>query len=179
MIRFAALAAVTLVAQQTATQRAAKDVKLGPYYPTPEKVVVEMLRVGELKAGEKMFDLGSGDGRVVVAAAKLFQAVAAGVELDEGLVRKSSEWLRREKLRNARIIHGDALLQDYSSADLVTVYLLPEANEKLTPILEKQLRAGARVVSHDFEFRRWKPAKIVTLEDGPEGWPHTIYLYRR
>ena len=77
------------------------------------------------------------------------------------------------------IIHGDLLQQDYSSADLLTVYLLPIGNGKVTPILEKQLKKGARIVAHDFEFSAWKPEKIVDIDDDGEGRAHRLYLYRR
>ena len=78
----------------------------------------------------------------------------------------------------ARIIHGDLLQQDYSSADLITVYLLPVGNDKVTPLLEKQLKKGARVVAHDFQFTAWKPEKMLDIDDG-EGRSHRLYLYRR
>src|SRR6266852_4509044 len=115
-----------------------KTEKLAPYYPTPEIVVQKMLELGELKSGEKMFDLGSGDGRIVIDAARKFKADATGVEFDASLVRQSSERIKTLGLAaTARIIHGDLLKQDYSSADLLTVYLLPVGNEKVTPMLEK------------------------------------------
>ena len=74
---------------------------------------------------------------------------------------------------------GDLLQQDYSSADLLTIYLLPVAIEKAAPILEKQLKKGARVVAHDFEFRQWTAAKILDIDDDGEGRSHRLYLYRR
>lgn len=153
--------------------------KVAPYYPTPLTVVDRMLRLGELKAGEKMFDLGSGDGRIVIMAAQKYQADATGVELDESLWRQSSERIRALGLKNARIIHGDMLKQNYSSADLITVYLLPVGNELMTPILERQLKAGARVVAHDFQFDAWKPERIEDIDDDGEGRAHRLYLYRR
>jgi len=153
---------------------------LAPYYPTPETIVQKMLEVGGLKAGETMFDLGSGDGRIVIIAAQKFQANAIGVELDNDLARQSEQRIRKLGLQNARIIHGDLLKQDYSSADLVTVYLLPATiNNRVKPLLEKQLKKGARVVAHDFNFDGWKPAKIETIDDDGEGRSHTIYLYVR
>ncbi len=78
----------------------------------------------------------------------------------------------------ARIIHGDLTKQDYSSADLLTVYLLPMSNDKVSPMLEKQLKKGARVVAHDFEFSKWTPARSEDVED-EEGRVHRLYLYRR
>src|ERR1700730_16856672 len=89
--------------------------KLAPYYPTPLTIVDRMLDLGGLKAGEKMFDLGSGDGRIVIMAAQKYHADAAGVELDSDLVESSQAKLRELKLTNARIIYGDILKQDYSS----------------------------------------------------------------
>jgi protein-L-isoaspartate O-methyltransferase len=154
--------------------------KLAPYYPTPPVIAERMLVLAELKPGEKMFDLGSGDGRIVILAARKFKADATGVELDESLYRQSSDELKRLGLQQtARIIHGDILRQDYSSADVLTVYLLPVSNDKVRPILEKQLKKGTRIVAHDFEFSGWKPERTEHVEDDGEGRSHTIYVYRR
>jgi protein-L-isoaspartate O-methyltransferase len=154
--------------------------KLAPYYPTPESIVEKMLVFGELKAGEKMYDLGSGDGRIVIMAAKKFKANAVGVEFDESLWKQSSDRIAKLGLtKSARIIHGDLMLQDYSDADLITVYLLPMSNDKVTPILEKQLKKGTRIVAHDFEFSAWKPDKIQDIDDDGQGRSHRLFLYRR
>jgi 16S rRNA A1518/A1519 N6-dimethyltransferase RsmA/KsgA/DIM1 with predicted DNA glycosylase/AP lyase activity len=153
--------------------------KLAPYYPTPETIVDEMLKLVGLKSSEKMFDLGSGDGRIVIAAAKK-GADSVGVEFDEDLYKRSSAKIKSLGLeKKARIIHGDMLQQDYSSADVLTVYLLPVSNDKMRPLLEKQLKKGTRIVAHDFEFSGWNPVKIVTIEDDGEGRSHTLYLYQR
>jgi ubiquinone/menaquinone biosynthesis C-methylase UbiE len=159
---------------------AQEEAKLAPYYPTPELVVEKMLELGGLRPGERMFDLGSGDGRIVIMAAQKYKADATGVEIDADLYKQSTEKIHKLGLQSrARIIHGDILKQDYSSADLVTVYLLPSSNEKVRPILEKQLKKGARVVCHDFTIPGWTPDKIVNIEDDGEGRSHTLYLYRR
>jgi tRNA1(Val) A37 N6-methylase TrmN6 len=167
-----ALVAAAVLAQQAE--------KLAPYYPTPEKIVEQMLRLGELKPGEKMFDLGSGDGRIVIMAAKEFRADSIGVEFDDDLWKQSSDRIRKLGLaERARIIHDDLMKQDYSSADLVTVYLLPLSTDKVRPLLERQLKKGARVVAHDFEFADWKPETTKYIEDDGQGRSHTLYLYRR
>jgi Protein-L-isoaspartate(D-aspartate) O-methyltransferase (PCMT) len=154
--------------------------KLAPYYPTPLTVVEKMLDLGGLKADEKMFDLGSGDGRIVIMAAQKYRADATGIEMVDDLYRQSMEKIRGLGLqKTARIIHGDIFKQDYSSASLVTIYLLPTSNDKVRPLLEKQLQKGTRIVSHDFPFRDWTPEKEVTIEDDGEGRSHTLYLYRR
>src|ERR1700692_3140530 len=89
--------------------------KLAPYYPTPETIVQKMLQLGGLKAGEKMFDLGSGDGRIVIMAAEKFHANATGVELDKDLFKQSMDKIQSLKLqKTAKIINGDVLQQDYS-----------------------------------------------------------------
>ena len=155
-------------------------IKLAPYYPTPASVVVKMLALGDLKPGEKMFDLGSGDGRIVIAAAQRFRAEAVGVELDKDLCKQSLERIRKLGLeKTAQIVNGDILKQDYSSADLITVYLLPNSNDKVQPLLERQLKKGTRVGAHDFEFRGWTPVKVEDIEDDGEGRSHTLFLYRR
>ncbi len=154
--------------------------KLAPYYPTPETVVEKMLQLGALKPGEKMFDLGSGDGRVVIMAAQKFKANATGIEFDKDLWQQSTDKIKNLGLeKSARIIHGDIVKQDLSSADLVTVYLLPNSNDKIRPLLEKQLKKGARIVSHDFEFSGWTPEKTVDIDDDGEGRSHRLFLYRR
>ena len=166
-----------LCAAATQAQDAAK---LAPYYPTPETIVLKMLQLGGLKPGEKMVDLGSGDGRIVIMAAQKFHADATGVELDKDLCRQSVERIRKLGLeRTAHIISGDILKEDYRSADLITVYLLPNSNDKVQPLLERQLKKGARVVAHDFEFRSWTPDKVEDIEDDGAGRSHTLYLYRR
>ncbi len=155
--------------------------KLAPYYPTPETIVEKMLSLGGLKAGEKMYDLGSGDGRIVIVAAQKFHAEAVGVELDKDLCKQSAAKILKLGLdKNARIVNGDLLKQNYSSADLVTVYLLPDAvNNKVQPLLDKQLKKGARIVAKDFDFRNWTPEKVENIADDGEGRSHTLYLYRK
>jgi protein-L-isoaspartate O-methyltransferase len=178
MPNFIIIALTAFLAWQQPTK--SSDI-LAPYYPTPELVVQKMLEFGGLKPGETMFDLGSGDGRIVFMAAQMFHANAIGVELDDDLARQSIERLHKLGLeKTARIIHGDLLKEDYSSADLVTVYLLPSTiNDKVKPLLEKQLKKGARVVSHDFNFNGWKHTKSLTIDDDGEGRSHQLYLYVR
>jgi precorrin-6B methylase 2 len=157
-----------------------KDGKLAPYFPTPQTVVDQMLQLGELKPGEKMWDLGSGDGRIVIAAARKYKADANGVELDEALYKQSVARIKTLGLApTAHIVLGDLLQQDYSAADLLTIYLLPVAIEKVTPIFDRQLKKGARIVAHDFEFKQWTPAKILDIDDDGEGRSHRLFLYRR
>lgn len=163
-----------------ASDTSKSDTRLAPYFPTPETVVDRMLQLGGLKQGEKMFDLGSGDGRIVIMAARKFKAQAVGVELDASLVKLSADKIRTLGLSaTAHIIEGDLLEQDYSSADVVTIYLLPVAIGKVTPILDKQLKKGARVVAHDFEFFQWTAAKVVDIDDDGEGRSHRLFLYKR
>jgi protein-L-isoaspartate O-methyltransferase len=153
---------------------------LAPYYETPEIVVDRMLQLGNLRPGERMFDLGSGDGRIVIMSAQKYSADATGIELDGGLVKQSAKRIKKAGLSaNARIVQGDLLKQDYSSADLITVYLLPFGNEKLTPILEKQLKPGCRVVSHNAAFASWTPVKVADIKSDGEGHSHRLYLYQR
>jgi protein-L-isoaspartate O-methyltransferase len=175
LVLLAALSCAALPAQS------GEGDKLAPYYPTPETIVARMLQLGGLKAGEKMFDLGSGDGRIVIMAAQKFHAEAVGIELDKDLCRQSTAKILKLGLeKNARIINGDLLKQNYSSADLVTVYLLPASiNNKVLPLLDKQLKKGARVVAHDFEFQTWTPEKVENIADDGEGRSHTLYLYRK
>ena len=172
-----AFTAIVLIAQKSAA--IAPD-SLAPYLPTPPSVVDQMLQAGDLKAGETMFDLGSGDGRIVIAAARKYKAKAIGIELDDALAASSIQKIASLGLDSlARIIHGDLMKQDYSSADLVTVYLWPQSNKKVSELLDIQLKKGARVVSHDFEMGTWKATKEITIADDGTGRSHTLFVYIR
>ncbi len=171
---------LTLLGCAAAAAQTGDAEKLAPYYPTPETIVEKMLQLGGLKAGEKVYDLGSGDGRIVIMAAQKFHADAVGVELDKDLWKLSTDKIRKLHLeKNARIVNGDLLKQNYSSADLITVYLLPGFIDKVQPMLDEQLKKGARVVAHDFEFKNWTPEKVENIADDGEGRSHTLYLYRK
>jgi protein-L-isoaspartate O-methyltransferase len=176
----AGLLVLTWIVAASAPQRGVE--KLAPFYPTPEAVVKKMLELGQLKSGEWHYDLGSGDGRVVIMAAQKFGAHSVGYEIDDDLQRKSMARIKELGLEKwATIVKADLMTADFSKPDLITVYLLPTSNDKIQPLLEKKMRRGSRVVSHDFEFRGWKAEKVVEVEDNTDGDSrgHTLYLYRR
>jgi len=149
---------------------------LAPYVVSPQEIVDRMLELADLKPGEKLYDLGSGDGRVLITAVVRFKAKAVGVEISDKLVDSTNARIRRLGLDNqAQVIHGNFLDTDLSPADVVTLYLATDANEMLRPNLEKYLRNGARVVSHEYAVAGWKP-KLVDKD--PEHHGHTIFLYQ-
>lgn len=155
---------------------------IAPFVPTPLPVVRHMLVLAELKPGEVFFDLGAGDGRTVIMAAKEFGARAVGVELREDLAKKAQSMVHEEGLQDrVTIVNGSMFDVDLSSADVVFLYLTTSANEKIKPKLEAELRKGVRVVSHDYEIVGWKPAKVDNFCENPNlGYPtHTIYLYKK
>ncbi|MEM2393662.1 MAG: class I SAM-dependent methyltransferase [Candidatus Bathyarchaeia archaeon] len=155
---------------------------IAPFVPTPIPVVRHMLVLAELKPGEVFFDLGAGDGRTVIMAAKEFGARAVGVELREDLAKKALGTVYEEGLQDrVTIVNGDMFDVDLSSADVVFLYLTTSANEKIKPKLEAELRKGVRVVSHDYEIVGWKPVKVDNFCENPNlGYPtHTIYLYKK
>jgi predicted O-methyltransferase YrrM len=116
----------------------------------------------------------------VIMAARKYKADATGVEFDPALVRQSTNLIRSLGLSaSARIIDGDLLKQNYGSADVITVYLLPIANIRLKPILEKQLRKGSRMVSHNAAFPGWTPVRVEEIENDGAGASHRLYLYKR
>ncbi|AEA11867.1 putative RNA methylase [Thermoproteus uzoniensis 768-20] len=148
-----------------------------PFVPTPEVVVRRMLQLARVRPGEVLYDLGSGDGRIVIMAAKEFGAYAYGIEIRKDLYEQSTAKIRDLGLEGrARIINTNFFDADISDADVVTMYLLTSVNERLKPKLEKELRPGTRVVSHDFEVSGWRP---VVVEEVYEEWrSHKIYLYK-
>jgi tRNA G37 N-methylase Trm5 len=148
-----------------------------PFVPTPEIVAKRMLTLAGTKPGELVYDLGAGDGRIIILAARSFGATAVGVELQESRLKIIAERIRKEKLeQSASVIHGDFLDVDLSNADVVTLYLLPSVNTLMRPKLERELRYGARVVSHDFPIQGWFPMQVERVET--EHKTHAIYLYK-
>jgi predicted RNA methylase len=141
-----------------------------------------MLILAQLKPREVFFDLGAGDGRAVIMAAKDFGARAVGVELREDLVKKALSTVYETGLQDrVTIVNGDMFNVDLTSADVVFLYLTTSANEKVKPKLETELKSGVRVVSHDYEIVGWKPVKVENFcENQTLGYPsHTIYLYKK
>jgi SAM-dependent methyltransferase len=150
---------------------------LAPYVVSPQQIVDRMLELADIRPGEIVYDLGSGDGRVLITAVQRYHAKAVGVEISELLVKSATERIQKMGLANdARVIQGDLLQVDLSPADIVTIYLATDSNEILRPNLEKYLKPGARVVSHDYVVPGWKP-KFVD-KDLPEARGHVIYLYQ-
>jgi SAM-dependent methyltransferase len=151
---------------------------LGAYVPTPPEVVERMLALAGVTGDDMVYDLGSGDGRIVIHAARRYGARAVGVEIDPTLVWFSVRNARRAGVEDrATFLQQDALGVDVSPATVVTLYLTPAANLRLRPILRRQLRPGARVVSHEHDMGEWAPDRVerVVLAGGIE---HTIYLWR-
>jgi 16S rRNA A1518/A1519 N6-dimethyltransferase RsmA/KsgA/DIM1 with predicted DNA glycosylase/AP lyase activity len=144
--------------------------------PSPHKIVERMLELAEVKQTDTVYDLGSGDGRILVTAAQKFGARAVGIEIDPELAKKSEARLQELALSNrAKVIQANLLEVDLSPASVVTLYLLTSANTMLKPNLEKSLKPGSRVVSHDFQIDGWTPVKTERVRG--EGRTHTIYLY--
>jgi predicted RNA methylase len=158
------------------------NMSLAPFVPSPLPVIEHMLKLAELKPGEVLFDLGSGDGRTVTMAAENFGARAVGVELREDLAKKALSTINENGLANRiTIVNGDMFSVNLKSADVVFLYLTTSANEKIRSKLESELKKGVRIVSHDYEIVGWKPIKIDNFCENPKiGYPsHTLYLYRK
>jgi protein-L-isoaspartate O-methyltransferase len=150
-----------------------------PFVPTPTNVAERMLELAKVTPNDVVYDLGSGDGRIVILAAQKFGAHAVGVELDAKRYQESSARIKQLGLESkAKILHGDMFKADIHSATVVTLYLLTSVNSEMRPMLEKQLRPGTRVVSHDFQMNGWEAEKTeqVTAENGTS---HMVYLYIR
>lgn len=150
---------------------------LAPNVRSPQHAVDRMLALAQLKPGETLYDLGCGEGQILITAAQRYKVKAVGIEISRDLAETASEKVRKAKLQNqVTIVHGDFMQTDLSKADVVTLYLAPLANASLRPNLERYLRPHTRVVSYDYPIPEWKP--IDTSESqGRSGAVHTIYLY--
>jgi uncharacterized protein (TIGR03000 family) len=160
---------------------AKEDTIVVPYVPTPQEVVEEMLKLGGVKEGDVVYDLGCGDGRIVVTAVSKYKAKRGyGLDLNPERVKDSKETAKKADVEDkVEFKQGDVLKlteKDLAQADVVTLYLLPEVNKRLRPLLQKALKPGARIVSHDFDMGDWKPEKEIEVKDS-DGITHTVYLW--
>jgi SAM-dependent methyltransferase len=150
---------------------------LAPYVNSPEQAVDKMLELAKLKPGETLYDLGCGDGRILIAAAEKYKVRAVGIEISEHLARTAAENVKRAGLQSqVKVIHGDFMRTNLSDANVVTLYLATTANDRLRPNLEHYLHPKTRVVSYDYPIPGWKPIDTSETE-GHHGATHTIYLY--
>ena len=146
--------------------------------PTPHDVVAKMLQLAKLTPDDTLYDLGCGDGRIVVAAAKNYGCHAVGFEINPLKIRQSRRAVKRAGVESrVRIENEDIFKLDLTPASVVTLYLLPSMNDRLVTQLTK-LKSGSRIVCHDFAIDAFKPERTITMESKETGAPHSIYLYR-
>jgi tRNA G37 N-methylase Trm5 len=142
------------------------------YVPTPYEVVDEMLKLGGVKKGDVLYDLGSGDGRIPVTAAKKFGIRAVGIDIDPQRIEEAKENARKNGVTSlVQFRQEDLFRANFREATVVTLYLLPDLNVKLRPKLLAELKPGSRVISHQFDMGTWKPEKRIELNG------RTIYLW--
>ncbi len=148
-----------------------------PFVPTPHDIVMEMLKLAEVGPNDVVYDLGCGDGRIVVAAAKHFGARAVGVDKDPRRVAESLENVKTNGVEDkVTIIQDDLFNVDLGPATVITMYLLPSVNNALLPRLEK-LKPGTRIVSHDFDIDGVIPKKVLRVRSSESHREHTIYFW--
>lgn len=146
-----------------------------PYVPTPNKVVEEMLKLANVKEDDILYDLGSGDGRIVITAAQRLGTRGIGVEIDPQRIQEANKNAQKAGVDDhVQFLQQDLLQTDISKATVVTLYLLPEINLKLRPQMLNQLKPGTRIVSHDYDMGDWKPQRVVVVQ-GPQKGEETLY----
>jgi SAM-dependent methyltransferase len=150
---------------------------LAPYVPTPQPVVEKMLSLAQVTADDVVYDLGCGDGRIVITAAKKYGAHAVGVDIDPKRIEESKANAKAAGVEGlVTFIQADAMKVDVSNATVVTLYLLSSSNAALRPILTGQLKPGARIVSHSFKMGDWPPEKSESVTDA-NGFSRLIHLW--
>jgi SAM-dependent methyltransferase len=167
----------TVLAAQSAQPRREPDV---PYVPTTEAAVTAMLKLADVKKTDVVYDLGCGDGRIVIAAAKNFGARGVGIDINPVRIAEAKENARKAAVENlVRFEENDLFAADIREASVVTLFLLPNVNLKLRPKLLQDLKPGTRVVSNTFDMGDWKPDKQATVGDPAEATylSHTLYLW--
>ena len=142
------------------------------FVPTPQEVVDEMLRLANVKKGDVLYDLGSGDGRIPITAARKYGVRGIGIDIDPARIAEANENAKRNGVTDlVKFRQEDLFKSDFREATVVTLYLLPDLNEKLRPKLWAELKPGTRIVSHQFEMGKWKPEKVVEMNG------RTIYFW--
>jgi 16S rRNA G966 N2-methylase RsmD len=162
----------------TADIRVVENVPEVPYVPTKELVVDKMLEMADVKGTDVLWDLGSGDGRIPITAAKRFGTRGVGVDIDPERVKEANENARKNNVTDkVRFIEEDLFNVDFSEATVVTLYLLPEVNLRLRPKLLDSLKPGTRIVSHNYDMGNWQPEKVevVKMSDNDD---HIVYFWR-
>lgn len=166
------ICATTFVFAQETKPR--KDV---PYVPTHETVVDEMLKIAEVSSDDVLYDLGSGDGRILITAAKRYGTRGVGVDIDPERIKEANENAAKAGVTDkVEFVEGDLFEMDFSEATVISLYLLPSVNMKLRPKI-LAMKPGTRVVSHNYDMGDWEPEqtkKIIT----PDGYEHTVYFWR-
>jgi SAM-dependent methyltransferase len=173
----AVAASVTIAAGPAAPQAGQPSPNLAPYMATPQEVVDRMLQMADVTKTDVVYDLGSGDGRLVITAAKRYGARGVGIDIDPALITQSRANARKEGVESlVEFRQQDALTVDLSPASVVTLYLLSGANLKLRPRLQKELKPGSRIVSHQFGMGDWVPTRTETITD-QRGTSRLLYLW--
>ena len=171
-----AIRATVFVALSASVLAAAQQPKRTPdihFVPTPDEVVEAMLRLAEVGQNDVVYDLGSGDGRIPIAAARRFGARGVGIDLDPKLVAQATRNAQEAGVADrVRFVEGDIFEADISPATVVTLYLLTSINERLRPKLLKELRPGTRIVSHQFRMGDWNPDRELVIDFRP------LFLWR-
>jgi len=168
-----AVASAAVVAQPLKPLEKSPEV---PYVPTNEKVVDEMLKVAKVGKNDVLFDLGSGDGRIPITAAKRWGTRGFGVDIDPDRIKEARENATKAGVADkVKFMQQDLFDTDIKTATVVTLYLLPEVNMRLRPKLLADLKPGTRVVSHNYDMGDWKPLQTITVKL-PDG-EHTVYYW--
>ena len=178
-LRLPGLVGVSLIGGLCMAQLApGQSRSLAPHVATPPEVVERMLKLAKVGPSDLVYDLGCGDGRIVIAAAQKFGARGVGVDIDAGLIRQAEANAKAAGVSpRVRFRVQDAMTVDVSDATVVTLYLLSASNVKLRPILTRQLHKGSRIVSHSFAMGDWEPDVVDTFTD-QGGTTRTLYLWQ-
>jgi uncharacterized protein (TIGR03000 family) len=149
------------------------------FLPTPDVVVAKMMELAMVTKDDVVFDLGCGDGRMVIAAAKKYGAHGVGIDLDPQRVKEARANVDQEKVDQlVEIRHGDALkVADLDRATVIVLYMLPEFMDKLKPVVQMQCKPGTRIVAHDYPFPGWEPQRKLTMPSKRRPMQHTLYLW--
>ena len=177
--RCAVIIIIGLFFVATTTVSSAQDTI--PFVPSPQYVVDRMIEVAEIKKGDVLYDMGSGDGRIVIGAAKKYGIRAVGIDLNPELVAKARENAKQEGVSHLVEFRAqDGLTVDISEATVVTLYMFKWFNNALRPKLQK-LKSGSRVIAHDFDIDEWKPTRVETVKAPSDGSDYaesrTLYIW--